>query len=263
MKPDEKLYFEALLFEKIEKYSETSKLIKGLFAKNGILTFPEFELLKVAMKNGDKMNRSSIRSLNQYIQKLKSVEPEQKMARLLMEAQLITFQNECNEYIYILKQLDNNLTQNNKINELRLDRKMSSEDASWYNLDESLFKGYFHASVLKELGDYHRYLAEFEEKVDEVIDEINEFYRKGLEALKQDKSLGNPLRLSIYLSRALFRYEIQDSKKVAYDELSEVYEETIIGFNEVPEGNWKSACRLLKIMEANLSEWKKELKIID
>ena len=119
----------------------------------------------------------------------------------------------------------------------------------------------YKATIYKELADYTRYLAEFEELNDDMISEIEAFYKKAIFEINIDKSANECLRLSIGLNNAIFNYEFKNRKRQTYEELAEIYEETVLRFNDILESDWKEITKILIVVEKNLDEWKEEMKI--
>jgi hypothetical protein len=257
---DENLqFFRAVLSEKLERYGEGLTRMKALWETTRTLGPEELDVWRVCLKNSPAMNRMSIRVLKEYFSKLKYSDPERKMCMLLLDHAVGIFQTEAKVYVAALQEVVG------LVMEKRENGVSGGEDIGSSATDprSDFRQKLFLATLYKELGDYHRYLLEINEGGSEETSHVEDYYRLGILEVREEQFKSHPLRLGLVLNQAILRVEVLGQKAVAYQELRGVFNDVVFHFGEIPETNWRETCRLLQIIEGNLSRWREELKLND
>lgn len=255
------MFFNAKLLERLERYDEALSILKTLFQEQEGFSYEEFEVYRVALKNSQPMNRRSIRALKDYLLRLKFSDPERKLCVMLLDAQTAQFKAEANDYLNMLKQLLDNMKRDSEESIMSEDNQVKFAQGISVDFVKVRKEKLFRATIFKEQGDYLRYIAELNESSTENIPEIELSYQNSMRELSEDRLQKHPLWLGLQQNMALFRYEMLDKKRKAYDELKSAYNESLLRFNDVQEEFWKQTCQMLKIFELNLENWRRELGI--
>ena len=229
----------AQISEQVERYQEMVEHIKYVAShpKEGqehvILTKEERSLLSVAYKNVVSCRRGSWRSVRSSEQKEKThagstvlpliVELRQKIENELTDI--------CQEIINLLR------------NYLIFDGEENVEDQVFY---------------LKMVGDYYRYLAEFQtgDELEKSKEEADKAYQ---EAMKrgQDANLSPtiPVLLGLALNYSVFYYEILNNPDKACELAKHAFDSAVADLDSLQENDYKDATLILQLLRDNLTLW--------
>ncbi|OHS95048.1 14-3-3-like protein D [Tritrichomonas foetus] len=109
----------------------------------------------------------------------------------------------------------------------------------------------------KTLGDYYRYLAEFErsEEAKRVIGEAKKAYSKALEVCDSNLLPCDPLRLGVLLNFAIFKHEHLMETSEASALLQEARNEAELELGQLSQNSQNEALEILQAMRTNLIVW--------
>ncbi|OHT01443.1 DNA damage checkpoint protein rad25 [Tritrichomonas foetus] len=105
-------------------------------------------------------------------------------------------------------------------------------------------------------GDLYRYIAEYSDETDSVAaaNSGEECYREALSVAAQNLPGCDPVRLSLILNAAVFRYEIRKEKDIATEMLTTTVNE-IEGAPDMSPSSANETENVLSIMRENLRLW--------
>lgn len=109
----------------------------------------------------------------------------------------------------------------------------------------------------KTLGDYYRYLAEFEsnEEAKKVISEAEKAYNQALNVCTTDLLPCDPLRLSVILNYAIFKYEHLKQTNEATELLQNAKKEAEPELGQLSQNSQNEALQILTAIRDNLIIW--------
>ena len=65
----------------------------------------------------------------------------------------------------------------------------------------------------------------------------------------------NPIRLEIGLNYSVFHYEIEENPKEALDLAKKTFDEAIVNYEEIEEGQYKDSTTIMSLLRDNLAWW--------
>lgn len=222
------LVFLAKLAEQGERYEEMVDHMKAVANNHNVeLTVEERNLLSVAYKNVIGSRRASWRVISSIENKGDNDRLEHiKNYRQKIEGELIDI---CNDILAII---ENNLIPNS-----------SSEEGKVF--------------YYKMKGDYHRYLAEFQQDEDR-----KESSENALEAYTQASTIAmaelpptHPIRLGLALNFSVFYYEIMNSPDRACNLAKQAFDDAIAELDTLSEESYKDSTLIMQLLRDNLTLW--------
>jgi len=224
------LVFLASTAEKAERYDDMCKYMSALVSytstEKADLTVEERKLFSVAFKNVIGARRASWRTLNVEDGKFDDLIADYKK-KIELELSGI-----CKD---VLSLLEDKLVKN---------PSLSKESNVFY---------------LKMIGDYYRYLAEFNNT--EGHDKKSaEFYGKAMgvaEGTKESPGLDptDPIRLGLALNYSVCYYEILKDKKKACELAKSAFDQAISKLDQLSEESYKDSTLIMQLLRDNLTLW--------
>ena len=107
---------------------------------------------------------------------------------------------------------------------------------------------------LKALGDFHRYIAEFETE-DKHRDEAAEFYKQAVELSDSELRKSDPLRLSLILNYAIFLFDHMKQTTEPIEMLQRARKDAEIDMPQLTSQQHQQALEVLVAMRTNLAVW--------
>lgn len=240
----ETLVYMAKLAEQAERYDEMKNYMKQVSQDSVSLSVEERNLLSVAYKNAVGSRRASWRIISSVESKEKTKGNEHNAAeaakyRGQIEKELNTI---CEEIISLLA--------TSLIGPLETNEAGSSDGA------ESL------VFYLKMKGDYHRYMAEYEEKKEEgsppSAENAKLSYEKAFECAKEKLAVTHPIRLGLALNFSVFHYEVLNNQEEACKMARAAFEDAIAELDNVSEDSYKDSTLIMQLLRDNLTLWTSE-----
>jgi len=223
---EESVYM-AKLAEQAERYDEMVEAIEKVACMDVELTVEERNLLSVAYKNVIGSRRASWRVISSIEQKGDA----DKLSLIQSYKRKIETELEdiCSDILEIIK---NELIPNSE----------SEEGKVFY---------------YKMKGDYHRYLAEFQNG-----DVRKESAAKALEAYSSASSIAtsdlpptHPIRLGLALNFSVFYYEILNSPDRACHLAKQAFDDAIAELDTLSEESYKDSTLIMQLLRDNLTLW--------
>lgn len=227
----ENLVYKAKLSEQAERFDEMVEhmkaVVEGAFAENNELSVEERNLLSVAYKNVIGSRRASWRVLSSIESK---GEPDKlpiiTQYKKDVEDELIDI---CNTILLIIK-------------EKLIPRSTSEEGKVFY---------------YKMKGDYHRYLAEFQQGDDrkESSTEALQAYNSAQDIAASELPPTHPIRLGLALNFSVFYYEIMSSPDRACHLAKQAFDDAIAELDTLSEESYKDSTLIMQLLRDNLTLW--------
>lgn len=218
----------AKLAEQAERYEEMVKFVKEVAEisaqSEGELSVEERNLLSVAYKNVIGARRASWR----VIQAVEGKDQQEYVTnyKATIEDELVKV---CNE---VLSVIENNLLENAK----------SGDGEVFYR---------------KMMGDYHRYMAEFQSGAErkESAAAALVAYEKAFSSATRDLAPTHPIRLGLALNFSVFHYEILNSPAKACRLAKQAFDDAIAELDTLSEESYKDSTLIMQLLRDNLTLW--------
>lgn len=219
--------YKAKLAEQAERFDEMVSDMKEVSKQPQELSVEERNLLSVAYKNVIGSRRASWRVITSIEQKGDA----EKMSiirdfKARIEQELVDI---CNDILGII---DDSLIPNS-----------SSEEA----------KVFYH----KMKGDYHRYLAEFQQgnSRKESAAAALDAYKAASGIASSDLAPTHPIRLGLALNFSVFYYEILNSPDRACQIAKQAFDDAIAELDTLSEDSYKDSTLIMQLLRDNLTLW--------
>lgn len=223
----ETLVYLAKLSEQAERFDEMVENMKAVVKSGMELTVEERNLLSVAYKNVIGSRRASWRVLSSIEQKGEA----DKIAiiseyKKKVEDELVEI---CNCILEIIK-----------------------EDLIPHSTNEEGKVFYF-----KMKGDYHRYLAEFQQESERKNSSSSalEAYTHAQEFAQNELPPTHPIRLGLALNFSVFYYEILSSPDRACHLAKQAFDDAIAELDTLSEESYKDSTLIMQLLRDNLTLW--------
>jgi 14-3-3 protein epsilon len=227
----ENLVYKAKLSEQAERFDEMVEhmkaVVEGAFAEGNELSVEERNLLSVAYKNVIGSRRASWRVLSSIESK---GEPDKlpiiTQYKKEVEDELIDI---CNTILQIIK-------------DKLIPRSTSEEGKVFY---------------YKMKGDYHRYLAEFQQADDRKASstEALQAYNSAQDIAASELPPTHPIRLGLALNFSVFYYEIMSSPDRACHLAKQAFDDAIAELDTLSEESYKDSTLIMQLLRDNLTLW--------
>lgn len=227
---DDLAYFADIL-NKIYRTNEATEYIDKLIEKKPNLSQKEYELFGLVYKNAIEPIRTTLHLLMAIYDK----EVDQKHA-LRAESIQIEKEKSHNEFTTICHHVIELIT--DKLLPNAIDQKAQI----FYN---------------QAIGDYYRYLAEFERNEEEkrVMSEAEKAYNQALNLCSTNLLPCDPLRLGVILNYAIFKYEHLKQVSEAAELLQKAKTEAEPELGQLSQNSQNAALGILSAMHTNLIVW--------
>jgi len=221
------LVYMAKLAEQAERFDEMVDHMKSVAQQPQELTVEERNLLSVAYKNVIGSRRASWRVISSIEQKS---EPEKHGLIQAYKKKIETeLEDICSDILEIIK------------NEL-IPNSDSEEGKVFY---------------YKMKGDYHRYLAEFQQgdSRKESAARALEAYNSATSVASRDLPPTHPIRLGLALNFSVFYYEILNSPDRACHLAKQAFDDAIAELDTLSEESYKDSTLIMQLLRDNLTLW--------
>jgi len=231
----EQLLYFARLSEQAERYDEMAAHIEQAVRLDDDLSLEERSLLSVSFSNAVGQRRAAWRALKSFEERGEARDSAEEAAwrrsyRGRVEQELRQI---CGT---ILGLLGSNLIPNASTTTAKL-------------------------SYLKMKGDYHRYLAEFEEG--DAKAQAGEMARAAYADAWSVADLGlpatDPIRLGTALSHATFRYEVLSDRDGAIRAARAAFEGALAELDNLAEDSYKDTTLIMQLLRDNINLWTGEM----
>lgn len=226
----------AKLAEQAERYDEMVDSMKRVAKLDVELTVEERNLLSVAYKNVIGARRASWRIISSIEQKEENKGNEQHVSKIReyrkkVEAELNGI---C---IDILQILDQHL----------IPAAMTGESKVFY---------------YKMKGDYHRYLAEFQQGGNrkEAAEDSLVAYKQASDIATTELPPTHPIRLGLALNFSVFYYEILNSPDRACHLAKQAFDDAIAELDQLSEDSYKDSTLIMQLLRDNLTLWTSDMQ---
>jgi len=221
------LVYKAKLAEQAERFDEMVSDMKDVAKQPQELTVEERNLLSVAYKNVIGSRRASWRVITSIEQKGDA----DKMSiikdyKAKIETELVEI---CDDILSIIEE---NLIPNS-----------SSEEAKVF--------------YYKMKGDYHRYLAEFQQGETRKASASSalDAYQAASAVASSDLPPTHPIRLGLALNFSVFYYEILNSPDRACHIAKQAFDDAIAELDTLNEESYKDSTLIMQLLRDNLTLW--------
>lgn len=233
--------YNAKLAEQAERYDEMVQYMNEVAKMDIELETAERNLLSVAYKNVIGARRASWRTLSSIETNLEQPEnndvnkdkklPALKKYKAEVEAELSEKSND------ILKVLKDHLIPNATDHEAKV---------------------FYH----KMVGDYNRYLAEFQSGSARQEAAANSLaaYKAASELAVAELSPTHPIRLGLALNFSVFYYEILNDPTLACKLAKAAFDEAIAELDTLSEESYKDSTLIMQLLRDNLTLWTSDIK---
>jgi len=231
---EENVYM-AKLAEQAERYDEMVEAMKKVACLDVELTVEERNLLSVAYKNVIGARRASWRIISSIEQKEESKGNENHVARI--KEYRTKVENELNNIcIDILSVLDQHL----------IPTATTGESKVFY---------------YKMKGDYHRYLAEFQNTNSrkEAAENSLIAYKNASDIAVTELPPTHPIRLGLALNFSVFYYEILNSPDRACQLAKQAFDDAIAELDTLSEDSYKDSTLIMQLLRDNLTLWTSDM----
>jgi len=226
----ESLVYKAKLAEQAERFDEMVSDMKEVAKQPQELTVEERNLLSVAYKNVIGSRRASWRVITSIEQK---GEPD-KMSiirdyKTKIEQELVEI---CNDILGIIEE--------------SLIVNSTSEEAKVF--------------YYKMKGDYHRYLAEFQQGASRKASASSalDAYQAASGVASSDLPPTHPIRLGLALNFSVFYYEILNGPDRACHIAKQAFDDAIAELDTLSEESYKDSTLIMQLLRDNLTLWTSE-----
>jgi len=228
---ESKVYL-AKLCEQAERFDEMVEHMKAVAQMPKELSVEERNLLSVAYKNVIGARRASWRVISSIEGKHRGQDSAADQLTLIRDYKTkieTELESICNE---ILKIIESELIPNST----------TGEGKVFY---------------YKMTGDYHRYLAEFQEgdvRKKSASDAL-EAYQRASDLANQDLPPTHPIRLGLALNFSVFYYEILNSPERACNLAKSSFDDAIAELDTLSEESYKDSTLIMQLLRDNLTLW--------
>lgn len=231
MTSTEDLAYYAGVLNKISLTKEATEYMDKLIKEKPGLSQQEYELFGFVYKNAIEPIRNTLRSLMTYY----NAEVDEGHA-LRAESIQVEKEKSHREFTKICHHVIDLVT-----NEL-LPNAIDQKAQIFYN---------------KTLGDYYRYLAEFEsnDEAKKVRDEAEKSYVQALNVCTTDLLPSDPLRLGVILNFAIFKYEHLKQINEATELLQNARSEAEPELGQLSQNSRNESLEILTAIKTNLIVW--------
>merc|ERR1711994_1188939 len=227
---EDKVY-KAKLAEQAERYDEMVEAMKNVASLDVELTVEERNLLSVAYKNVIGARRASWRIISSIEQKEENKAAEDKlgMIRTYRDQVEKELRDICQD---ILDVLDKHLIPSSTTGEAKV-------------------------FYYKMKGDYHRYLAEFQqgEARKASASSALDAYQAASAVASSDLPPTHPIRLGLALNFSVFYYEILNSPDRACHIAKQAFDDAIAELDTLNEDSYKDSTLIMQLLRDNLTLW--------
>lgn len=227
---DDLAYFAGVL-NKIYRTKEAASYIDQLINAKPALSQQEYELFSLVYKNAIEPIRNTLRLLMTYY----DAEVDQGHA-LRAESIQVEKEKSHREFTTICHHVIDLITQT------LLPNAIDQKALIFYH---------------KTIGDYYRYLAEFEsnEEAKKVMSEAEKSYTQALDLCGSTLLPCDPLRLGVILNYAIFKYEHLKQISEAAELLRNAKSEAEPELGQLSQNSQNTSLYILKAMNTNLIVW--------
>eukprot|EP01129_Flabellula_baltica_P000310 TRINITY_DN10339_c0_g1_i1.p1 TRINITY_DN10339_c0_g1~~TRINITY_DN10339_c0_g1_i1.p1 ORF type:complete len:272 (+),score=71.47 TRINITY_DN10339_c0_g1_i1:28-816(+) len=241
--------FLAKVAEQAEAYPEMVDLMKKVIEDNANLDVDERNLLSVAYKNVISNKRTGWRIISSLEGKEKSRDSsdewklnEFKVLRKKVEDQLHEI---CGEILSLVKDTILPAVPSVEGTDEKEEREIRESLVFWH----------------KMIGDYYRYIAEFEsdEAYEKAKQDALDAYNAAMEASvgedKRSLKCTNAILLGLALNFSVFYYEILNDKNKACELAQKYFDEAITQLDSLEGDEYKDTTLIMQLLRDNLSLW--------
>jgi len=238
----------AKLAEQAERYDDMADTMKKVVQVDGNLVREERNLLSVAFKNVVGAKRSACRILNS-IQDRYSQEGHEHRADLCKEyvsTVIGELHTTCGDVLDLLEKfLIPTAKQAQDAASTEVEKEKHNEAVVFY---------------LKMKGDYHRYLAEFNQGMsqEDCKKSAGDSYKEAYEIAEGAMKSTDPIRLGLALNYSVFFYEIVDNKQNACELAKKAFDDAISELDTLSEDSYKDSTMIMQLLRDNLTLWTSE-----
>jgi len=208
-------------------------LVNARLEEKKDLTEEERNILSISYKHAVGFRRSSFRALEHEEEKQNPFIINYKK---ILKSEAIRF---CQEILNILM---NKLVPNAK------SPLANTSSESALRLQESCI------FYLKMIGDYYRYLAEFDD-TDDVSKKAEKYYDEGYKMAVKHLSTTHPIRLGLSLNLSVCYYEILKDREKACEVAKSAFDSAIAELDSLDERCYKDSTVIMQLLRDNLSLW--------
>ncbi|XP_062077082.1 14-3-3-like protein GF14 psi [Humulus lupulus] len=229
----------AKLAEQAERYDEMADFMKKLVAEDldvGELTVEERNLFSVAYKNMVGARRASWRIVSSIEQKEETRGNAEHVStikdyRSKIENELASI---CGDILDVL--------------EKKLVPSATAPESKVF--------------YLKMKGDYHRYLAEFQNGFDrkEAAENTLTAYKAAQDIATSELPPTHPIRLGLALNFSVFYYEILNSPDRACTLAKQAFDDAIAELDTLGEESYKDSTLIMQLLRDNLTLWTSDMQ---
>jgi len=222
----ESLIFMARLAEQADRFEDMVEYMKVVAQQPQELTVEERNLLSVAYKNVIGSRRASWRVVYSIQQKNDGNSELTQSYKLKIENELC---DHCHSIIDIIQK---DVLQNTT----------SAEGKVFYH---------------KMVGDYYRYLAEFQEEPDrrQSAEASQSAYEQATTIAKNRLEPTHPIRLGLALNLSVYHYEILNQPDVACNLAENAFNDAIAELDTLSEESYKDSTLIMQLLRDNLTLW--------
>lgn len=227
-------FFMARVADQAERYNDVVAKMNEIIASDSNLNAEERNLLSVAYKALTGSRRSSLRTVNAFLEdeSIKAI-PERVTQLTALQTKLLKELTDlCEELISLT------------------DSKLlpSASDAVTKVFYEKL------------KADYYRYSVEFKPEAErkDGADKAKASYQSAMEIATSELTKANPSYLGLALNYSVFLYEIIGQKKEAIELADKSFKEAVDLLDELGEDEYSEATLILQLLKDNVSLWTEE-----
>ncbi|KAH0790955.1 14-3-3 protein [Histomonas meleagridis] len=224
-------FFMARVADQAERYQDVIKYINEIIDMGCELNPDERNLLSVAYKALTGSCRSTLRTINAFLEddSVKNVPERVEKLTALKESLTKELDQYCKDLIELT---DSKLIKDNQ---------------------DAVTKVFYE----KLKADYYRYSVEFKDEADraEGSNKAKEAYEKALEIAKEQLNKANPAYLGLALNYSVFLYEIIGKKQEAIDLADAAFKEAVDLLDELDEDEYSEATLILQLLKDNVALW--------
>ncbi|KAH0786989.1 14-3-3 protein [Histomonas meleagridis] len=230
----ELLFYMARVADQAERYKDVLKYINKIIDIDPNLNADERNLLSVAYKALTGSCRSTLRTVNAFL--------DDEMVKTIPErVEKLTALKESLE-----KELDQ-----------YCDDVISLTDSKLIGAATNATAKVFYEKLK---ADYYRYSVEFKSEADrkEKAQKAKECYEKALDIAKEELKKSDPTFLGLALNYSVFLYEILGKKQEAIDYADTTFKEAVDILDILDEDEYSEATLILQLLKDNVSLWSDE-----
>lgn len=224
-------FFMARVADQAERFQDVIKYINEIIDMGNGLNSDERNLLSVAYKALTGSCRSTLRTINAFLEddSVKSVPERVQKLTDLKKTLTIELDKYCNELIELT------------------DNKLMKDD------QDAVTKVFYE----KLKADYFRYSVEFKDENERTAGAncAKESYERALEIARDQLKKANPAYLGLALNYSVFLYEIIGQKQEAIDLADNAFKEAVDLLDELDEDEYSEATLILQLLKDNVALW--------